>query len=110
MAGEGRPRTPVTVADGSRLAELMARYDGLKAAAEEATARFKDLTDAIKAEAAAGHPGASAMTLAGGPGLPALSLTWVQRWSIDSRALKEAEPLTYVRYARQSGRWELRAL
>lgn len=88
----------------------MARYEPLKAAAEEAAGRFRDLTDAIKAEATAANPGVTAMSLSGAPGLPPLNLTWVESWRIDSKALKEAEPLTYVRFARKSGRWELRAL
>lgn len=108
---EGRaPRVTVTVTPGTRLEELMARYAALKAEAEGAAGRLKDLTDAIKAEATGAYPGVTALTLSGGPGLPSLALTWVESWRVDAKALKEADPRTYVTYAVKSGRWELRSL
>ena len=110
MSGEPRQRLPVTVAPGSRLEDLMARYDMLKAEYEEAKARWEELTGAIKAEGTAASPGATAMTLAGPPGMPALSLTYVESWRLDSKRLKEEDPRTYVQYAKKTAHWELRAL
>jgi hypothetical protein len=50
------------------------------------------------------------MTLAGPPGMPALSLTYVESWRLDSKRLKEEDPRKYVQYAKKSAHWELRAL
>lgn len=100
---------PVLAPAGSRLEDLLARYEPLKAAAEEAASRFKDLTDAIKAEVTSANPGVTSLALGAGPGMPVLLLTWVEQWRVDSKRLKEESPVTYVRYAKKSGRWELRA-
>ena len=107
---EKQPRLAVTAPAGSRLEELLATYESVKANAEEAAARFKSLTDAVKAELSAEHPGITDMVLTGAPGLPALRLAWVESWRLASKRLKEEDPLTYVKYAEKSGHWELRAL
>lgn len=105
-----RQRQLAAVPPGSRLEELLGRYEMEKAAAEESASRFKDLTDAIKAEARAMYPGATALSLAGGPGLPVLGLTWIESWRFDAKQLKADDPHTYVRYAVKGGKWELRKL
>lgn len=107
---EKPPRLTVTAPAGSRLEELLAAYESVKAAAEEAAGRFKSVTDAIKAELTAAHPKVTDMVLTGSPGLPALRLAWVESWRLASRKLKEEDPLTYVKYAEKGGHWELRAL
>ncbi len=94
---------------GSRLEELLASYDSARAAAEEAAARFKGVTDGIKAELAAGAPGVTRVTLAGGPGLPRLRMAWVPRWDFHVKDFRADHPLLYVKYGEQGGRWELRA-
>jgi hypothetical protein len=103
-------RVPVTAQPGSRLEELLASYEPLKAAAEEAASRFKAVTDALKAELPALAPeGTTAITLSGAPGLPVLHQTWVSSWKFDVKQLKADDPVTYVRYASKGGHWELRA-
>lgn len=92
---------------GSRLEALLASYEVLKAAAEEAAGQFRAVTDAIKAEAAAGT-GATSIAISGAPGLPRLRMTWRESWRLDSKLLKETDPATYARYAVKSGSWELR--
>lgn len=103
-------RVVVTAEPGSRLEELLASYEPLKAAAEEAAGRFKAVTDAIKAELPDARPGAPELTLTGAPGMPALSLTWKRPWKFDTGQFKKDHPLLYVTYASQGGHWELRAL
>lgn len=107
---ERPPRLAVTAPAGSRLEELLAAYESVKASAEEAASRFKTLTDAVKAELSAAHPGATDMVLTGAPGLPALRLAWVESWRLAAKRLKEDDPHTYVKYAEKNGHWELRAL
>jgi hypothetical protein len=109
VSGDARQRLVVTAPEGSRLAQLQASYDALKAAVTEAKERYETLTEAIKAELATAHPGVPGITLAGGPGMPVLQLTWVESWRFDSKRFKEDDPLTYVRYAKKSEHWELRA-
>lgn len=98
----------VTAPPGSRLEELLASYEGAKAAAEEATARFEAITGAIKAELSSAYPGTGDISLSGAPGLPRLKMTWLHPWRFDSKRLKEENPLMYVRYAKQGGHYELR--
>lgn len=105
-----RQRVILTAEPGSRLEELLAMYEPLKAAAEEAASRFKAVTDALKAELPALAPeGTAAITLSGVPGLPVLHQTWVETWRLDSKQLKADDPVTYVRYAVKGGHWEVRA-
>ena len=100
----------VTAAPGSRLESLLASYDSAKAAAEESAARFKAITDGIKAEAGGVNPKATDISVSGAPGLPRLKLTWKRPWKFDTGRFKEENPLLYVTYATQGGHWELRAV
>ena len=99
----------VTAPPGSRLEGLLASYEAVKAAAEEAAERFESLKAAVKAEMAAACPGEQLVT-ASGAGLPRLQLAWKKAWRLDTARLKSEQPETYARYAEQKGRWELRAL
>lgn len=110
MAEDRPQRQLVTAPPGSRLESLLASYEAVKAASDEASGRLENLKDAIKAEVTAAYPGVPALTLAGGPGMPVLSMTYVTSWRFDSKKLKDDDPHTYVRYARQGGHWELRVL
>lgn len=114
MTQEGQPlrggRLVVAAPAGSRLEELLATYESAKAAAADAESRYKAVTDAIKAELSSANPGVAEMTLAGQPGLPRLSMTWVRPWRLDTKRFKEDHPHLYVQYATQSGHWDLRAL
>lgn len=95
--------------DGSRLRELHAAYSDLKAAADEANARLKVCTDAIKSELSSVNGEAPKIELRA-EGLPTLAMTYVERWTLDSKKLKAENPETYVRYARKGGAWTLRTL
>lgn len=92
-----------------RLAQLHAQYADAKAEADAAAKRLKDITDALKAEMTQAAPGAPRLELVGGHG-PALRLTYVESWRIDSTKLKAENPETYVRYAKKSGSWTLKAV
>lgn len=105
--------TPVaraTVEPGSRLEDLLATYAHLKPQTDELETRLKSVTDAIKAELAAAVPGAQKIEVAHAALPQPLRLSWVPRWELDTKALKAEDPETYVRYARQGGRWELRGV
>lgn len=94
---------------GTRLEQLLASYEGAKAAAEEARSRYEALTDAIKAELAASAPeGTTEMILAGSPALPRLRMSWKRPWRFDSKRFKAEHPKLYVRYETRGGHWELR--
>jgi hypothetical protein len=105
---EARNRLPVFAQPGSRVEELLAAYEPAKAAAEEASGRYKAITDAIKAELASANPGVREMLLSGMPGLPQLRMTWVEPLRFDTKRFKEDHPVEYVRYTRQGGNWDLR--
>lgn len=92
----------------TRLRQLQEAYPAAKAAADAAAFALKSVTDGIKSELAALAPECPAVELCAVDGLPALRLTYSERWTIDTRRLKAEAPETYVRYARQSGAWSLR--
>lgn len=96
----------VTPAPESRLEQLHAAYAEAKAQADEAAKRLKGITDAIKAELTAQHPGAPRLTLQSNAG-PALGLTYSESWRVDAKRLKAENPLVYVTYAVKSGSWRL---
>jgi hypothetical protein len=98
----------VTAPPGSRLEQLLAQYDGAKAESQDAAARFKAITTAIKAEAAEMSPGAEIIAIGGAPGLPRLRLSWRTLWHLDTDQFKEDHPYLYVKYGKQSGHWDLR--
>lgn len=98
----------VSSGSGTRLAELHAAYPDLKAAADEAARRLKACTDGIKAELTALNGETHRFRLSTA-GLPSLDLSYVERWNFDSKKLKAEDPTTYVRYAKKSGAWTLRA-
>lgn len=97
----------VAAEPGSRLEALHASYADAKAAADEAAARLKAVTDGIKVELTQRNPEARRFALTGAAG-PALALTYTETWRFDSKRLKVDDPETYVRYAKKSGSWSLR--
>lgn len=100
---------PVQVAAGtsSRLEQLHAAYPAAKAAADEAAAQLKAITDGIKVELTTAAPDARRIRLDGADG-PTLQLTYAETWRLDSKRLKAEDPETYVRYAKQGGSWTLK--
>lgn len=108
---EKQPPVKVVPEPESRLETLLAQWDDVKAQADEWAARLEALKAGIKTElSATGAPveGPKAFELTS-PYLAApLRLAWAPRWEFDVKALKAADPVTYVTYARKGGRWELR--
>jgi hypothetical protein len=100
----------VTVEPGSRLEELLATYAVLKPQADELTAQLKAVTDGIKTEMSAAAPGAQKVDVAHPALAQPLRLSYSERWDLDARRMKAEDPETYVRFARKSGRWELRGV
>lgn len=104
------PQVPQVAAEpGSRLEQLQAAYPAAKAAADEAAAQLKAITDAVKLELTQAAPeGSAKIELRGTDQAPALRLTYSESWRVDARKLKAEDPETYVRYAKKSGAWTLR--
>ena len=94
----------------SRLEQLAARYEAVALAKKEAEAALKEITDAIKAELTTLHPGAREIFLSSSFLTRPLQLQAIDSWRIDSKALKKAEPQTWVRFAGQSTSWRLQQL
>lgn len=108
MTTEPTPPTRVKVEPNTRLEQLFAMYSGLKAESDEAAAKLKTVTDAIKVELTALAPGAQKIGAdASHLGL-ALELSYVESWRVDAKALKAGDPVTYVTWARKSGSWVLK--
>lgn len=107
---ETPPSAQAEVRPGSRLDDLLAAYAELKPRADEAATRLKAVTDAIKAELTAAAPGAERIDVAHNALAQPLRLAYVEKWTVDTKALKADDPETYVRYARKGGSWVLRGL
>lgn len=99
------PATP-----SSRLEELAAEYAIAKPAYEEAKARLDAIVDAIKYELANAAPGSTKVDLVTPVLERPLRLQAITSWRVDTKKLKAEDPATYVRYAKQSTYWELRAV
>lgn len=96
---------------GSRLHELIAEYDNAKAAAAQAEERFTLIKDGIKAELSAVAPATETTILVTSDQLTrSLRLSASESWRLDARALKKDDPSLYVRYAKKSVTWVLRAV
>lgn len=95
---------------GTRLEQLHAAYADAKAAADDTAARLKAIVDAIKVELTNAAPEGTPAVELRGTGGPALRVTWTTSWRFDSKRLKADNPELYVRYAKQSGTWVLKAV
>jgi hypothetical protein len=98
--------------EGSRLEGLQTLYDDAKKRAEAAVAEFEEVRDGLKAELTALQlpEGTNRVVLQGGNGRVPLVLKWKTSFRLDSRALKAADPGTYVKYGRSVGYWQLERL
>lgn len=95
---------------GTRLEQLHAAYADAKARADDAAAALKAITDGLKVELTNAAPeGTPVVELRGTDG-PSLRVTWTTSWRLDSKRLKADDPETWVRYAKQSGTWVLKAV
>lgn len=99
----------VTPEPDSRLAQLHAAYPAAKAAADDAAEKLKAITDGIKLALSEAAPDQTRIDLRGGHG-PALRLSYTETWRFDSKRFKAEDPETYVRYAKKSGSWALKAV
>ena len=107
-AGEGSVPATVWAPQGSRLAQLAAEYAQVKPAADAASARLREIGEAIKVELRDREPYATAIHLIGvGLACP-LVLRAKTSWRVDVKRLREYEPATYVKWARSHTVWELR--
>jgi hypothetical protein len=103
------PRFVIPAGPGTRLEQLLASYEPVKAAYEEAKARLDALTDALKAEMSAAAPeGSTDMVLDGGPALPRVRVSWKQPYRFDVKRFRTDYPQIYVKYETRGGHWELR--
>jgi hypothetical protein len=104
------PAAVVTPDADTRLAQLVAQYDLAKAEAAKADEALKAITDAIKLELINAAPGHDDIRLESPELVKPLRLFAVTSWRVDAKKLKAEAPETYVRYAKQSTAWQLRAV
>lgn len=98
----------VNYEQGSKLEQLHAEYHRRKAVADAASKDLKGIVDTIKVELATAAPEQPKVELHGPAGAP-LAMTYVESWRLDSKTLKDEQPLIYVTYAKKSGSWKLEA-
>lgn len=91
----------------SRLEQLTARYDQVKAAEKAAKDEAEQITSAIKGELSRLHPEAEEVLLHS-PYLSApLQLRAVDSWRFDSKGCKATHPQIYAAFAKRSTSWRL---
>lgn len=100
--------TTIEAESNERLAQLHTMYADLKAAADDAAAKLKVVTDAIKVELNSAAPTSTRIELAGDNG-PRLRLSYSTSMRLDSTRLKRDDPALWARYAKESGSWTLKA-
>jgi hypothetical protein len=100
------PVAVVKAAPDSRAAELRAEYYAAKEAKDAAEERFKTVQGALKTalSEASGEALRSALHV---PGYQPLTLTYGERWTVDSKRLKAEQPVTYAAYAKLGSSWTL---
>jgi len=96
--------------DDTRLAQLLAQYDLAKAERDKAAEAFEAISAAIKAELVNAAPGAHDIRVEHPELARPLRLFAVESWRIDAKKLKAESPETYVRFAKKSTAWQLRAV
>lgn len=92
-----------------RLSQLHAAYPEAKSRADAAAAELKAITDGIKLELQTLAPEEQKLAL-NGPDGPALTLVYSETWRFDSTRFKKEHAEEYVRYAKKSGSWTLKAV
>lgn len=100
----------VAAGRGSRLEQLAEAYAVAKPAADAAKEHLDAITDAIKLELTMAAPGALRVDFTASCLDVPLRLQSKTSWRLDSTRLKTEAPELYVRYAKQSSYWELRAV
>lgn len=100
----------VTPEPESRLDQLAARFDAAHTAKSLAEETLKELSDAIKGELSRLHPGEREVILTSPHLASPLQMLAVDQWRIDSKRLKQADPVAWALYAKQITSWRLGAL
>ena len=97
---------PDTDTTGPELLFLRREYAEAKAAKERADEREAELKAKLKTALAEATNGAlrSALHV---PGYQPLLLTYGERWTVDSKALKADLPMVYVQFAKLGGSWTM---
>lgn len=100
----------------SNLGRLCAAYKLAKPRADEAKRSLEQIVDAIKVELTnvvaddpayqQGEPVVCTADVLVEP----LRMFYVKSWYLDTKALKELDPHTYVKWAQQRGVWKLQAV
>lgn len=107
MTSPFAPALQYDVGADSRLEQLVHEYVAAKETADAAAARLKEITDAIKLIVTVDTDSAPKVDVLA-PGAPPLRVSWIEQWRLDSKRLKAEHPETWVRYAEQSGYWQLK--
>ncbi len=95
----------VTAAPDTELAQLVAEYDRLDVEVKERTAELESVKARLKVALQEAHPGQSEVLLTA-PGLVKPLKMWFQeKWSLDSKRLKNEAPEIWVRWAKKGGSW-----
>lgn len=104
------PRLAIVPAPDSWLAGKLAEHHAAKIALAEAESREKDLRAEIEDALAMAHQGIGKFDIAGGPGWPAKTMTWVKgRTQVKEARLRADLPDIWAAYAETGrGHWELR--
>ena len=90
--------------DDPELDQLVAEYARLEPLVE----RFGEIKEALKIKLTGLYPGQKTISYTH-PALTApMRLVYISRWGLDTGRMKAESPETYARFAKQSGRWELR--
>jgi hypothetical protein len=94
------------VFDQQELALLRAEYDTAKAAKDKAEEEFKTIQAKLRTSLSEATRGAlrSALHV---PGYRPITLTYGERWTVDSKRLKAEQPVTYAAYAKLGSNWTL---
>lgn len=92
-----------------RLSQLHAAYAEAKAESDAAAERLKVITDGVKHELQQLAPGEERLALSGPDG-PTMTLVRSETWRFDSKRFKADDPENYVRYAKKSESWTLKAV
>lgn len=91
----------------SRLEQLASLYTQIKPLADQYAAQLKEITDAIKYELAQAAPGSEQVVLNSQYLDKPLRMSHRVEWRLNSKQLKQEDPVTWVKYARQVESWRL---
>lgn len=95
----------VTAAPDTELAQLVAEYDRLDVEVKAKSAELESVKARLKVALQEAKPGETEVLLTA-PGLAKPLKMWFQeKWTLDSKAMKNQAPEIWVRWAKKSGSW-----